>query len=235
MPETIVGRVNAIEAPTGQAKAYQITIGGKKYRTIKPEVYGGLVLGQTVEAVVNEVQGKGTNPHTGQPYGPSWFLEGWKAVEGRPDPPQADAATWPDAQPEGMTKADWAAKDRAVWMESAYKSAATVCVGLSGEADPQGVLDWLQTYAHAIYNDIQGAWAGNDFSGEPVPAEPETALYIPNKPSALDAAFGPKKAPPGVDPTPGEIGGLTDLLTAIAEAPDKIALHKLAQAPWISL
>ena len=231
MPEVITGRVDAIEAPTGQAKAYQITIGGKKYRTIKPEVYGGLVLGQTVEAVVNEVPGKGTNPHTGRPYGPSWFLEKWKAVEGRPDPPQADASTWPDTQ--GMSKEDWAAKDRAVWMQSSYRSAA--------EFLGRGNLNELslQTVARMIYNDVYAAWAGDDFSDDPVPRETaEDKLLalaqsvadgtLTKAASALDQHFGPK-VPAGVDPTTGEIDGLTDLLTAIAEAPDKIALHKLAQ------
>ena len=213
--ETITGRVDAIEAPTGQAKAYQITISGEKYRTIKPEVYGGLVLGQTVEAVVNEVPGKGTNPHTGQPYGPSWFLEGWKAVEGilpvimpAPEPVKGN---WETAE-------ERAARNRSIAMMHAQKVAAEYC----GESD----LDRVRKTAWVLYADVQRAWAGDDFSGDPVPREPSEQL----KPSELDAHFGPKKAPAGVDPATGEIQGApTDLLTALKEAATPKELHKLAQ------
>ena len=180
MPETITGRVDAIEAPTGQAKAYQITIGGKKYRTIKPEVYGGLVLGQTVEAVVNEVPGKGTNPHTGRPYGPSWFLEGWKAVEGivpvmpAPEPAKGN---WETAE-------ERAARNRSIAMQHSQTLAAEISI-IDAYDTRESRLANVRKTAWVLYADVMRAWAGDDFSGDLVPDEPEL-------PPILDQHFGPK-------------------------------------------
>ena len=192
MADVITGRVDAIEAPAGQAKAYQITIGGKKYRTIKPEVYGGLVLGQTVEATVNEVPGKGTNPHTGQPYGPSWFLEGRKAVD------KETAKVLQDNFGPGIispvkstyeTADERAARNRSIAMQHSQSVAIAMVqaeMGLgSGGAK---LLPIIRDIAHALYADVQRAWAGDNFSGDPVPRE---AAKNP-EPSALDAHFGPK-------------------------------------------
>ena len=229
MSETITGRIEAKTAPTEKGLV-TVTIGGKKYKTMKPEVYGGLILGQQVEAVVNETPGTGTNPRTGQLYGPTWWLEAWKPVAG-----DIPIVMGPGADP--MSKEEWAAKDRAVWMESAYKSAATFATALHAElpTGEQLYFGWFRAIAWDIYEDIGRAWRGEarpelepTRGGETVSRQPhklETAGSTPAPAtSALDAAFGPHPA----DTWSAKLDGAAafpEVNQALAEMPRDLRNH----------
>lgn len=191
----VTGRVETRSAPNA-GDFVNLKIGNVDHISTKlPALLDGLDAGIWVKAAYTEAPGTGMD-RAGRPF-VNRRLVRWEPVE----KPQADALTQPTSRAEnivdhmdGMSKADWAAKDRAVWMQSSYRTAA--------EFLDRGNLNELslQAVARLIYADVQRAWEGDAFSGDTVQDERERAIYTPNNPpSVLDAHFGPKPQAAGIE------------------------------------
>ena len=123
---------------------HKFTVKGIELKSKFEDTYGGLDEGMTVTAEYSETQTQGQN---GRKY-TNRFLGKWSEVEPKDTHTDMGVTT-----SEGV---DWDAKDRAVYMESAYKSAATFLGGVEGK-------DELVILARFIYSDILRAKNGETF------------------------------------------------------------------------
>lgn len=146
MPSKLIGKVTKHVV---DGDFHKFTINGKELKSKFEETYEGLERGMTVEAEYTESKsGKFIN----------LFLGTWKEIEDDgtgdanindvPEPAQPDNKVDPEV---------WAAKDRAIHMESAYKTAAAFLTGRDGDAKE------LSRVAQGIYIDIQRAHDGHKF------------------------------------------------------------------------